>query len=162
MPKKLLNGKRVIAIDDEIDILSSIEEILDVCKVVTASDFNTAKKLLNTQSFDIAIIDIMGVDGYALLDIATKRHVIPVILTAHALGPDNIVRSFKNGAASYVPKEELVNLVSFLTDILEAKEAGKNAFDRWLERMGSYCESNFGPDWQSNDKDFWINFKYLY
>jgi len=39
---------------------------------------------LQTRPFDIAILDIMGVDGYGLLRVAKERGVVAVMLTAHA------------------------------------------------------------------------------
>ena len=68
-----LNGKKVLVVDDEPDILEVLEELLEMCDVVTASTFEKAKELLESSDFDIAILDIMGVNGYGLLDIANKR-----------------------------------------------------------------------------------------
>ncbi|MFH1487720.1 MAG: response regulator [Pseudomonadota bacterium] len=158
--KSLLDYKRVLIVDDEPDVLETLEELLPMCDVVKASNFNEAKELLETQYFDIAILDIMGVDGYVLLDIAKKREVIAVMLTAHALSPDNIVKSYKEGAASYIPKDEMANITTFLNDILEAKEEGKSLWWRWFDRLGSFCERKFGPDWQKDNKEFWEKFMY--
>ena len=44
----LLSGKRVLVVDDEPDILSVLEELLDMCEVVKASTFDEAKNLLKT------------------------------------------------------------------------------------------------------------------
>ena len=157
----LLKGKRILIVDDEPDVLETLEELLPMCEVMKASKFDEAKKLLKTQYFDMAILDIMGVDGYKLLEIANKRDVIAVIVTAHALSPDNIVRSYKEGAASYVPKDEMANITTFLNDILEAKEMGKSFWWRWLVRLStSYWEERFGSDWQKDHEDFWKNFPF--
>ena len=153
-----IEGKRVLIVDDEPDILATLEDLLPMCQVSKASTFAEAKKLLETEYFDIAILDIMGVDGYKLLDIAKKKEVIPVMLTAHALSIDNTIKSYKKGAASYIPKDEMARIPTFLNDILEAKEKGENFWWRWLDRLGSYYEKKFGSDWQSDDKDFWRNF----
>ena len=156
--KRLLDGKRLLIVDDEPDVLESLEELLGMCDVVTASTFGEAKALLESQHFDMAILDIMGVDGYKLLEIAGERKVIAVMLTAHALSPENTIRSYKEGAASYVPKDEMVNIATFLEDILEAKEKGKNFWWRWLDRLGDYYDRQFGADWQKKDKEFWEEF----
>ncbi len=158
--KSLLEGKRILIVDDEPDVLETLEEFLSMCDVVKASSFHEAKELLETQYFEMAILDIMGVDGYELLEIAKEREVIAVMLTAHALSPEDTVRSYKKGAASYVPKEEMSNITIFLNDILEAKEKGKSFWWRWLDRFGSYYDQQFGPDWQDQDKDFWEKFRY--
>jgi DNA-binding NtrC family response regulator len=156
--KRLLDGKRILIVDDEPDVLESLKELLPMCDVVTASTFETAKEILESQNFDIAILDIMGVKGYRLLEIANKRKVIAVMLTAHALSPENTVKSFKEGAASYVPKDEMVNIATFLEDILEAKEKGGNFWWRWLDRLGDYYDRKFGTGWQEKDKEFWEEF----
>ena len=155
---KLLDYKRILMVDDEPDVLDTLEQLLPMCDVVKASTFDEAKDLLETQYFDIAILDIMGVDGYKLLEIAKLREVIPVMLTAHALSPENLAKSYKDGAASYVPKEEMANIITFLNDILEAKEQGKNVWWRWLDRLGAYFDRKFGPNWQKDDEELWEKF----
>ena len=146
--KSLLDNKKILIVDDEPDVLESLLELLSMCDVVKASTFEDAKELLESRDFDMAILDIMGVDGYGLLEIAKDRNVIAVMLTAHALSPDNVTRSYEEGAASYVPKDEMANITTFLNDILEAKEKGKGFWWRWLDRFESYFDKKFGPDWQ--------------
>lgn len=158
--KSLLDGKKILIVDDEPDVLESLEDLLPMCKLVKAYSFNEAKEQLEGQYFDMAILDIMGVDGYELLDIANRRKVIAVMLTAHALSPEDTVRSYKEGAASYIPKEEMTNIATFLNDILEAKEEGKHFWWRWYDRLGAYYERKFGPDWQDHDKEFWEKFSH--
>jgi DNA-binding NtrC family response regulator len=155
-----LDGKKILAVDDEPDILRVLEELLSMCEVVTASTFEEAKDLLESQDFDIAILDIMGVDGYSLLDIANKRNIPVVMLTAHAFTPDNLVKSIKEGAASYIPKEELANIIIFLNDVLEAKKKGENTWSPWQERLPtSYFEKRWGAAWQETDQEFWERFR---
>ena len=155
-----LKGKRILIVDDEPDVLDSLEELLSMCEVNTAANFKDAEENLQTQYFDITVLDIMGVEGYDLLEIANKKGVPAVMLTAHALSPENMVKSFKEGAASYLPKEEMVNIASFLNEILEAKEKGKNTWSRWYDRMGSFFEKRFGKDWQKTDEEFWEKFPF--
>jgi DNA-binding response OmpR family regulator len=68
--KDYLTGKRVLIVDDEEDVLDSLEDLLTMCKVMKASSFEEAKNLLMNGKFHLAILDIMGVDGYELLRIA--------------------------------------------------------------------------------------------
>lgn len=154
-PAEILKGKRVLVVDDEQDILDYTTELLDMCKVDTASSFEEAKKLLESNPYHIVVLDIMGVRGYELLEIATKKDIPALMLTAHALSKDNLKKSFKEGASYYVPKEEINRLDVFLADVLEAKEKSKNVWVRWYERLSSFCDRRFGPNWKDDDPQFW-------
>ena len=158
--KDLLEGKRILLVDDEPDVLDTLADLLPMCETVKASNFKAAKDYLETEYFDLAILDIMGVEGYQLLEIANQRKVTSVMLTAYALSPENIVKSFKEGAASYLPKEEMVNIASFLCDVFEAQEQGKNTWVRWYDRMGAFFEKKFGSQWQNDKKEFWEKFPF--
>jgi DNA-binding NtrC family response regulator len=126
-----------------------------MCDVEKAASFEEAKEALETRYFDIAVLDIMGVDGYKLLEIASERRVIPVMLTANALSVEDTVKSYKEGAASYVPKEEMTNIATYLNDILEARDQGKSLWWRWLDRFASYYDKKFGPEWKEKNKEIW-------
>jgi DNA-binding NtrC family response regulator len=151
----LLEDKRVLIVDDEPDVLETLEELLSMCEIVAASSFDEAQDLLETHGFDMAVLDIMGVNGYKLLDIANEKKILAVMLTAHALTPEDTVKSYKRGAAFFVPKEEMANMTTFLSDVLEAKEKGENYWARWLDRLGDYYEKKFGPEWRDSDREFW-------
>ena len=158
--KDRLENKRILIVDDEPDILDTLEELLDTSEVVRASSFEEAKEKIENEEFDIAILDIMGVNGYRLLDMARKREMTAVMLTAHALSTEDTVKSFKEGASSYIPKEEMQNITIYLNDILEAKEQGKSTWWKWLERFSEYYSLKFTPEWQEKDKEFWTKFPY--
>jgi DNA-binding NtrC family response regulator len=157
---KYLEGKRILIVDDEPDVLDALEEVLSLCHVTKVSSFEQAQEYLQEHYFDVAILDIMGVGGFDLLKIATEKKVTAVMLTAHALTPENLVKSYKEGAASYFPKEEMSDIESFLNDILKDREKGKNPWIRWYDRLGSFFEKKFGPDWKKNDKEFWEKFPF--
>ncbi len=146
--QNLLAGKRILIVDDEPDVLETLADLLVECKVTRATNFEQAKNLLENQYFDMAILDIMGVDGYQLLKICTDKRVVAVMLTAYAMTPDDIKKSYEIGAASFVPKEKMTDIATYLGDIYEAREKGKNVWWRWFDRLADYCEKKFGPDWQ--------------
>jgi len=155
-------GKRILIVDDEQDVLETLEQLLTMCEVVQAATFEKAKELLETQYFDIAILDIMGVDGYRLLSIANERNVLGVMLTAHALSADNVMKSYKEGAAAYLPKAEISKIVVFLNDVLQAQQEGKHLWSRWYGRLGSFFDRKFGENWKEQDKDFLEKYKNWY
>jgi DNA-binding NtrC family response regulator len=155
MSISILKNKKILIVDDEPDVLDSLEELLDMCTISRAETYEDANHLLETQEFDIAILDIMGVNGYQLLETANKKKMVTVMLTAHALSPENIKKSYLGGACSYIPKEEMINIETFLMDVLAAKKEGKNPWTSWYSRLSFFCEEKFGPDWDKDEKEFW-------
>jgi CheY-like chemotaxis protein len=153
---EILNGKLVIIVDDETDILESLKGLLPMCKLDVASSFEEARLLLESKFYDIAILDIMGVGGYDLLEIANKRNIPALMLTAHALSEDHLRKSAEKGASFYVPKEEITKIPIFVADVLEAKEEGTNAWLKWFDRLSTYFDKRFGgTDWRDKEGEFW-------
>lgn len=148
-----LKGKKVLVVDDEIDILETMEELLPECEITKASSFSEGKELLESNHFDMAILDIMGVNGFELLDIANERKVIAIMLTAKALSPESTVKAYKRGAAYFVPKDEMARIGLFVEDVLKAKD--ENYWTTWLERLGAYYDRKFGSGWKDRDREFW-------
>ncbi|MFO8036130.1 MAG: response regulator [Anaerolineales bacterium] len=160
MPNQdILEGKRILIVDDEPDILETLEELLDTCLIDTAPDFDTARKFLDKNTYDAAILDIMGVQGYDLLKIATNKGIPCLMLTAHALSPDNLVKSLKEGAQSYVPKDKISDIPTYVAETLEASARGREGSDiRWYSRLKPFFDRKFGKGWRQKDQDFWKDF----
>jgi CheY-like chemotaxis protein len=154
-PEKMLKGKRVLIVDDEPDVLELLTELLDMCKVDPASSFEEAKELLESNYYHMAVLDIMGVQGYELLQIANKREIPALMLTAHAISEEHLKKSIQKGASFYVPKDEINNIATFMADVLEAREKNKNVWAKWYERLSGFCDRRFGPDWKDQDPEFW-------
>ena len=154
----MLEGKKILAVDDEEDVLETLKELLPMCEVETATTYEQAWEALGTDYYDVAILDIMGVDGYRLLELANNRGIAAVMLTAHAISPENIKKSFHGGAALYLPKDEMINITTYLIDIMEAKASGRNTWSRWFERLGAFFTARFGPEWEKKHKVFPDNY----
>lgn len=148
----LLQGKKILIVDDEPDVLDTLEDLLDMCEIKKASSYEDAKSLLESYKFDMAIFDIMGVNGFELLKIANDKNVTSIMLTAHALSPENTEKAYSMGAASYVPKEKIIEIDTYLIDVLQAKEERKNPWRNWLDRFGSLYDKRFGTSWRENQK----------
>jgi len=155
--KKALAGKRVLVVDDEQDILQLVSELLEMCKIDTASTFEQAKELLENNFYHIAILDIMGVRGYDLLDIATQRNIPALMLTAHALTKEDLKKSAEKGASFYAPKDEINKIDVFVADVLDALDKDKNVWSKWYERLAGFCDKRFGKNWRDQDREFWDN-----
>ena len=63
----------------------------------------------------------MGVDGYKLLEIANQKNIPAVMLTAHALSPENLIASINKGARAYLPKERMIDIESFLVELIDSQ-----------------------------------------
>lgn len=155
---EILQGKRILIVDDEPDVLETLKEILDMCLVDSAPNFETAQKFLDKNRYDAAILDIMGVRGYELLELTNIRGIPALMLTAHALSPENLVKSIKGGAQAYVPKDKISEIEPFLVDVLRAGEKGLSTQRRWFARLKPYFDKKFGKGWRAKDKAFWDTF----
>ena len=156
----ILKGKRILAVDDEPDVLDVIEEQLELSQLVKAGDFKAAETYLETQTFDLVILDIMGVKGFALLDLAKEKRVPAVMLTAHSMTPESLQKAVDKGAVSFLPKDELANLSELIAEILEDAEAGKTHWPKLSARMGSQFKELWGQLWDEirfpeNDRISW-------
>jgi DNA-binding response OmpR family regulator len=155
-PKKMLKGKKILIVDDEPDVLDQLIELLDMCRIDTASSFEEGKGLLNSKSYDIAILDIMGVDGFELLKIANNREIPALMLTAHALSEESLKKSAEEGASYYAPKEKMHEIEFFVADVLEAIDKKKSPWVRWFERLGGFYDKRFhGTNWREQEREFW-------
>jgi DNA-binding response OmpR family regulator len=153
---KIIKGKRVLIVDDEQDVLDSLVDFLDICKVDKASSFEEAKALMEDNYYDIAVLDIMGVKGYDLLKIANDHKIPALMLTAHALSSDNLKRSADEGAAYYAPKDEIDKIRIFIADVLESIEKQKSPWLKVFERLSGFYDKRFnGPDWREKEKKYW-------
>ena len=123
--ESFLKGIQILAVDDEADILETIEEILDESKIDSAQDYKSASNKIKKGQYDLVILDIMGVDGLKLLEECVGRGFPAVMLTAHAVSPETLMESIKKGAISYLPKEKLSDLDSLLNAILKAYHQGE-------------------------------------
>jgi CheY-like chemotaxis protein len=150
MKESILNGKRILAVDDEPDVLSVLEEEIlgscPNCKFDKAMTYEEAVNLLKSNPYDVVILDIMGVRGFDLLSLAVDRNIRVAMLTAHALTPEALKRSFEMKARAYLPKEKLGEIVPFLEDIL--KYDYLPGWRRLFEKLKGFFDSKFESDWE--------------
>jgi DNA-binding NtrC family response regulator len=156
-----LTGLNVLAVDDEKDILDTIEDVLDEAKVDRAQDYESASQKLKDTKYGLAILDIMGVNGLDLLVEAVNKGIPTVMLTAHAMNPETLKASITKGALSYLPKEELARLDELVNELLEAHEKGNSTWRLLFERMGEFFRKTFNEGWDDDDPEFWRHYGYL-
>ena len=160
--KSYLAGKRILAVDDEPDILESMQDILEDSDLECASDYNSASEKLKNNLYDLVILDIMGVNGLQLLEESVSRNFPTVMLTAHAISPETLMSAIRKGAISYLPKETLPRLDTLLTAIFRAHEHGEPPWKILFEELGQFFDERFGPNWKDKNKPFWSEFEITY
>jgi len=154
--KNILKGKRILIVDDEPDVLESLIELLEMCKIDTASSFEDGKRLIEDQAYNIVILDIMGVRGFDLLKIANEQKIPALMLTAHALSEESLKESAQGGAAYFAPKDKMAEIEIFVADVLTALKMKKSTWEKWLDRLGGFYDSRFhGTNWREQEKRFW-------
>ncbi|MBR9982333.1 MAG: response regulator [Desulfatitalea sp.] len=148
----ILKDKVVLVVDDEPDVLDTVSDVLEVCLVTKARDFETGRQYLMSYTYDIVVLDIMGVDGFELLKLSVRRGFPSVMLTAHALTPEALETSIRLGAVSFLPKERMGELDVFLADVVLG--GNKPAWGKLFSKLGHLFNRRFGPDWKERNQFF--------
>jgi CheY-like chemotaxis protein len=157
MQGSILNGKKILAVDDEPDVLAVLsEEIMEACPNCTfdqATTYDEAIQKLDATLYDVVILDIMGVRGFDILEVAVKKGLKVAMLTAHALSAEALKRSHALGARAYIPKEKLGEIVPFLEDVLTYEfETG---WKRLFEKLHGFFTKRFESDWEKKTGLMW-------
>ncbi|NNK86533.1 MAG: response regulator, partial [Desulfobacterales bacterium] len=145
MGESILNNKRILAVDDEPDILETLEDLLeDYSGLVLdkAQDYETGYHLIRSWTYDAVILDIMGVRGFDLLNAAVHLGFPAVMLTAHALSAESLKKSIEMGARAYIPKEKMMDIAQFLEDVLTLEH--RSSLARMFQRLGDSFNAKFG------------------
>jgi len=160
MAGSFLKGKTILVVDDEPDVLTVLEEEIKeaypdaiVDKAIT---YKEASERLASWTYDLVILDIMGVRGFDLLKNAVLRQFPVVMLTAHALSPEALKQSIELGARAYLPKEKIGEIVPFLEDVLRYENLP--GWARLLQNLGGFFSSRWGENWKRTDQKFWKDF----
>lgn len=150
MSKSVLDGRQILVVDDEPDILAVLEEEIRHecanCIVDKATTYEQAHDLLKKNDYDVVVLDIMGVRGFDLLEEAVKRKMRVAMLTAHALSSEAMKKSHDLGARAYLPKDKLGEIVPFLEDVLQYEH--KTGWKRLLEKLEDFYDERFEKDWK--------------
>ena len=150
--ESVLKDKAVLVVDDEPDILDSIAEQLDMCRIYRAKDYEIALQLMAGFKFDIVILDVMGVRGFELLKKSVSKGFPTVMLTAHAMTPEALKESIQLGAVSFLPKEMMAELDTYLADVVTGSK--KMVWKKLLDELSDYFDRQFGSDWKEKDEFF--------
>lgn len=156
MASEILKDKRILAVDDEPDVLDTLEEILTENEGLVldrAQDYETGYHLLRSWTYDAVILDIMGVRGFDLLNASVHLGFPTVMLTAHAFSAADLKRAVEMGARAYIPKEKMFEIPAFLEDVLTLEH--RSNLKRMFQRLGGIFNKKFGSQWMEDEKSFW-------
>jgi len=56
-----LKDKIILVVDDEPDVLDTVEEMLDMCVIHKAADYETALQYLSSHAYDVVVLDIIEI-----------------------------------------------------------------------------------------------------
>jgi DNA-binding NtrC family response regulator len=154
MAGQILEGKRILVVDDEPDVCETVKEALASSQVVTAGSFDEALARITSESFDLVILDIMGVNGFALLEACRANKLPAAMLTAHAVNVESLNLAVKLGAVSFLPKEALQRLPELIAEILEGLEQGQTHWAKLFKRLGPFFKEKLGILWEDEKSKF--------
>jgi len=155
---KILEGKKILVVDDEPDVLETVIDLFETTQIVTAGSFEDARKKIAQESFDLVILDIMGVNGFDLLKACRAEGMPAAMFTAHSLDIESLNSAFRLGAVSFLPKEELHRLPQLVAEILDEMEQGRTHWEKLFQRLGLFFKEKLGISWEDDHSKFPPNY----
>ena len=127
MSQEQFNGHRILVVDDDLDILESMEIALSAmgAEVATASDGNTAVSMFNAHSPHAVVLDMMlpKRSGFLVLEkIQESNAPPPVIMITANQGRRHMQYALDLGVSDYLVKPvPLTRLVETLAQVLKLR-----------------------------------------
>jgi DNA-binding response OmpR family regulator len=143
--KSCLKGKKILAVDNEKDVLEKIKKVLAMADVDNALDYKIASEKISQNNYDLVIIEIMGDKSLSLLEKAVEKMIPAVMLTSDPMNYKKLMLSIRKGAISFLPKERLAELDRLLDMLLAVYHSGKPTWDTLFDELGDYFYKKFGP-----------------
>ncbi len=110
MGESILNGKSILAVDDEPDVV----EVVNLCfglrwpeaEVLSARDAEGALNAVEQQRPDLVLLDIVlpGMDGFQLCQEIRRFSDVPIVMLSARDGEVDKVRGLEMGADDYITK----------------------------------------------------------
>jgi CheY-like chemotaxis protein len=146
MREPVLNGKIILAVDDEPDFLTSLEtKILQACpkcyfdKVTT---YEKAVEMMLIWTYDLILLNATLPRGFDLLERAIiqrgETNFPVVIVMAHIPSAEALAVSFKKGINAYMPKDGVEKIVPALEKILRYENL--SGLGRVIENLRGFLD----------------------
>ena len=113
----------VLMIEDDLELAEILTEYLEPfdIQITTADDPYMGLSILDTQKFDLVILDLTlpGIDGLEVCKEIRNRHTIPIIISSARTDITDKVTALENGADDYLlkpynPRELQARIMSLL------------------------------------------------
>jgi len=124
----LIEGARVLVVDDDPDIQNLLKDFLSLngCETLSASNGKKALKLLGNKEIDIVILDVQlpDIDGVSLIDeIKKKDPLCAIVMMSGYQETNHIVNAMKKGANDFLTKP--LEFEKFLLTLLRVSNERK-------------------------------------
>ena len=147
MKRSVLDGKQILAVDDDPVILEILEQkILEAglnCRLDKAKTYIEAVEMMVSLTYDLVVLDITGIRGFDLLSLTGMRNFPAAVLAGKVLDPDTLMRFVETGTRVYLPKDKLGEIIPFLEDMLTHRY--QSGWRPLLEKTKGFFTSTFGP-----------------
>lgn len=152
------NAKKgqILVIDDNMEILTLLQETLSEYKVVTAINGEVGLEMLKKEYPDLIITDVMmpGTDGIELTrQIKQNKHTmhIPLVILSAKNTNEEKIEGLDSGADAYIGKPFNLN---YLKAIVARLIENKNKIKEYYNSSACAYEFSNGQLMQKEDKDF--------
>ena len=133
------NGKRILVIDDDPDLLEILEEEILAAhpdfKVEKAHRFCQAVEKMTCITYDAVILDMTNGYAFKLLQLAQSRHLRVGLLTTYPILPKHPRLPTQMAARAFLSKERLGDVVPFLHKIMDGKTKDVFLLKRLLQKL---------------------------
>jgi CheY-like chemotaxis protein len=150
MKESILKNKMILAVDDDPDVLTVLEEeILTACPDChfhKVTHYNEAIEKMVSLTYDILLLDIINVRGIKLLELAQSRQIPVGLLTTYPLIPETLRQSTQVAAHGYLPKEKLGEIVPFLEEMMARQNLP--GWSRLFKEITRFVVRKVDVDWR--------------
>ena len=148
MKESILKNKMILAVNKDHDVLAVLEEeILEACPDChfhKAATHQEAVERMLSFTYDAVLLDIAGVRGLKLAELAASRNFPIAMLTAHPLTPEALQGFLEMEIQAYLPEEQIGEIVPFLEDMLRRRSLP--GWKRFSHKTG-FLGKRFELDW---------------
>lgn len=138
------NLPKILLAEDELALGNIIAESLETSGflVTHVTDGKEALRLLYTNNYDLALLDVMmpGMDGFAIAqELRLANYQLPILFLTSKTLPEDVVTGFESGGNDYLKKPfSMMELVVRIKGLLGTNRLQAGSLQRKPVMIGSY------------------------